>query len=596
MSRSTASRDASAAHRSRQSAVLWSSPLFDRTGFAEEARNHILALDQAGVPVYLRPLSWKWHTQLPAWSADRLNELIAIAAPAGFVHVVHSTAPTFHRHPLASRHIGRTMRETEGLPAQWVSKCNEMDEVWVPSEFNLETFAVAGVEANKLYKIPECLQLELYDPDVPPLGLSGASGFVFLSVFGWTRRKGWDVLVRAYLDEFDADEDVTLALKINPYLGKSVTQGVAELEAFIRGELGRDPARSARLVVINVDPGAEGMPRLYRAANAFVMPTRGEGWGRPYMEAMAMGLPTIGTRWGGNLEFMTEENSYLVECELADVSEAAWQERPLLRGHRWAEPSVEHLRSVMRRVFERRDEAEEKGRRARDHVRAHYGWEQVAAAIIEQLGGVEAAPAQRSRIVVTQKAPHDEDRVKPSPVIPYPAGWDADQAWYARIIAATCAFYPNAVYVEIGVDQGHAVQIVASSCGDVHGVDVNPGSRDAMPPGSRFWEMPSDRFFSVYDGPAPHVIFIDGDHRYEQAARDFRNSLRLLAPGGTIFLHDTWPTNPGETSPHLCGTVCQLLPEISERPELESFTWAGYPGLTAVRRRGDARDRPHPER
>ena len=30
---------------------------------------------------------------------------------------------------------------------------------------------------------------------------------------------------------------------------------------------------------------------LYEAADAFVLPSRGEGWGRPHVEAMAMALP-----------------------------------------------------------------------------------------------------------------------------------------------------------------------------------------------------------------------------------------------------------------------------------------------------------------
>lgn len=36
------------------------------------------------------------------------------------------------------------------------------------------------------------------------------------------------------------------------------------------------------------------MPHVYAAADAFVLPSRGEGWGRPHAEAMAMALPVIG--------------------------------------------------------------------------------------------------------------------------------------------------------------------------------------------------------------------------------------------------------------------------------------------------------------
>ena len=42
---------------------------------------------------------------------------------------------------------------------------------------------------------------------------------------------------------------------------------------------------------------ADDMPRLYAAADAYVLASRGEGWGRPYMEAQAMGSqrsPAVG--------------------------------------------------------------------------------------------------------------------------------------------------------------------------------------------------------------------------------------------------------------------------------------------------------------
>ena len=47
--------------------------------------------------------------------------------------------------------IGRAMYETSGIPAEWAPKCNEwVDELWLPSEFNMRTFAAAGVGAARV--------------------------------------------------------------------------------------------------------------------------------------------------------------------------------------------------------------------------------------------------------------------------------------------------------------------------------------------------------------------------------------------------------------------------------------------------------------
>lgn len=47
--------------------------------------------------------------------------------------------------PQVAYRIGRTMFETASLPQHLVQHCNAMEEVWVPSEFNRDTFISAGM-------------------------------------------------------------------------------------------------------------------------------------------------------------------------------------------------------------------------------------------------------------------------------------------------------------------------------------------------------------------------------------------------------------------------------------------------------------------
>jgi len=56
------------------------------------------------------------------------------------------------------------MFETDRVPAEWVSRCNRMDEVWVPSRFHLETFQRSGVAAAKLVVIHQPLDTQLFAP------------------------------------------------------------------------------------------------------------------------------------------------------------------------------------------------------------------------------------------------------------------------------------------------------------------------------------------------------------------------------------------------------------------------------------------------
>src|SRR5438132_1961993 len=104
------------------------------------------------------------------------------------------------------------------------------------------------------------------------------------------------------------------------------------------------------------------MPRLYRAVDAYVTPTRGEGWCRPLMEAMAAGLPTIATAWSGLTEFHNADVGYPLKYRLEPVTEAGAREIKIYSGQRWAEPDLDDLRRLMRQVVTEPEAARSKGR------------------------------------------------------------------------------------------------------------------------------------------------------------------------------------------------------------------------------------------
>ena len=114
-------------------------------------------------------------------------------------------------------------------------------------------------------------------------------------------------------------------------------------------------------------PVAE-MPRMYQAADCFVIATRCEGWCRPLMEAMATGLPTIATGWSGVTAFHNDTVGYRIQYQVVPVSREGGRELPIYAGHQWAEPDVEHLQSLMCHVVLNREEAKAKGRCAQQEI------------------------------------------------------------------------------------------------------------------------------------------------------------------------------------------------------------------------------------
>ena len=370
----------------QRSALVWTAPLRDPSGYADEARHFLFALERAGVPVAARNIAWS--KKVAALSGERerqLQTMLGRFVSSDAIHVSHILAPMMTRSPQARANVGRTMFETDRLPTGWAKACNAMDAVWVPGEFNRETFAFAGVERDKLRVVPGAIDLTPYHPNIAPLSISGARGYNFVSVFDWTLRKGWDVLIRAFVEEFGNGEDVALILKTHSSLGYTVERIVEQVSDYLVNVLGRDPNRIPDIVFQDSNVPDARMPNLYRAGDCYVMPTRGEGWGRPLMEAMSLGLPAIATNWSGPTAFMTSDNSLLLDYELTDVPEIAWRETPTYQGHRWAEPSLPHLRAQMRFVFENRDAAREIGQRGRAHIEQNFSYMAVARIIASEL-------------------------------------------------------------------------------------------------------------------------------------------------------------------------------------------------------------------
>jgi glycosyltransferase involved in cell wall biosynthesis len=89
------------------------------------------------------------------------------------------------------------------------------------------------------------------------------------------------------------------------------------------------------------------------------------------MEALGCEVPVIATRWGAPIEFLNDKNSYLIDVE--SISQVPAGDH-LLPGHRWASPSSEHLRQLMRQVFSGKEEASARARVGRKNVIDTHDW------------------------------------------------------------------------------------------------------------------------------------------------------------------------------------------------------------------------------
>jgi glycosyltransferase involved in cell wall biosynthesis len=387
--------------------VQWISPIWDPSGYADESRGFVKHLARTELGVSIRGVSRHSETfrqGVPSQDRTSIDALFGRELVANSPVVLDMPGSGFGRVPGNRYHIGRTMFETDSLPADWVARCNNMDEIWVPTEFNQKTFREAGV-TRPVFVMPAGIDTDRFRPGLEPLPVAGPSRkTTFLAVFEWTHRKAPDLILESWAKAFGADDDVRLVLRTYPpnvIEGDPVVWVEERITEILRG-IGRERSSCAPILILASQvPDAE-MPRLYNAADVYLAPSRGEGWGRPHMESMSCGVPVIATGWSGNLAFQTDDNSWLVRNEGLEAIDGR-EEFQVYAGQRWAKPSLVHLTELLREAANQPTRRKALGERARRDMVELWDWNRIAPLAENRLREIlHGISVERGRIAPTE--------------------------------------------------------------------------------------------------------------------------------------------------------------------------------------------------
>ena len=261
--------------------------------------------------------------------------------------------------------------ETDVVSPEFLMGCNNMNLMIVPSTFTAETFSKCTYDQMqdmpdgqkqktgdiKLERPIEVL-FEGVDTDIyRPLNSSEIKSdftdelnnllkedFVYLHVGQITKgkygedRKNIPLMIKCFLQAFTNNlNPPALLLKINganfSILDRKET--VARIEE-IKNKFS-EVETIPNVYLIHGDLTIKEMAMLYNnpKIKGFVSCTHGEGFGRPLLEASCCGLPVIASKWSGQMDFLNDKESLMINGHLGEIPDSQVWEPIVVKPGRW---------------------------------------------------------------------------------------------------------------------------------------------------------------------------------------------------------------------------------------------------------------------
>jgi glycosyltransferase involved in cell wall biosynthesis len=109
--------------------------------------------------------------------------------------------------------IGSIVQEAGCLPADQIFQMKHLDLILAPSTFCRNAYLTSGLHPNKVFYIPYPLDTVKWNPTILPNEKKDDGIFRFLYMNTPFERKGIDLLIIAWLQEFKRGEPVELVIK-----------------------------------------------------------------------------------------------------------------------------------------------------------------------------------------------------------------------------------------------------------------------------------------------------------------------------------------------------------------------------------------------
>jgi glycosyltransferase involved in cell wall biosynthesis len=234
---------------------------------------------------------------------------------------------------------------------------------------------------SKVYVVPLAIDSKIFRP-VSRWRIEGNNKFSFIFVGSFSFRKGVDLLLQAFFEEF-SHEEVNLHMHCPNSQADRVGNSIIEMsQKYNKIPMVSFTTKSLTPAWIN---------RYYNRADAFVSFTRGEGWGLPIVEAMHCGLPIIAPMSTSMNDYLNEDISFCLKTTSKLVENIDndfgfnFKKSHQQIHNKYYEINIQEGKKVLRYVLQNQKEAKIKGDKGRIHMTNNFSLEQVNENLVSSI-------------------------------------------------------------------------------------------------------------------------------------------------------------------------------------------------------------------
>lgn len=295
--------------------------------------------------------------------------------------------------------------ETTLCAAPWIEGMNRMDLNVVSSEHSKNVllnskFDKVDPKTNQKVGIVELLKpievlleganLDVYKPikesEFKELNLlndinSIPEDFAFLSVGHWMQgnlgedRKNIGVTIKSFYETFkNKKTPPALILKTcavnSSYMDRrEIMKRLNLIKDTVKGKL-------PNIYILHGNFTNEEMNELYNhpKVKAMVSHTRGEGFGRPLLEFSLVNKPIICSGWSGQLDFLQNDFTLLLQGVLTNIHPSAQQKDIILAESQWFQPNPQEINRSYKEIYNNYKSWSEKAKRQGYYSRTNFSF------------------------------------------------------------------------------------------------------------------------------------------------------------------------------------------------------------------------------